>query len=184
MDTSGIPGLCLVSENLTRIEDNISILCSPQAGGLLTDPPSVKAVPANLGQPGAGHLPGPTRSTGRQREKGSENKKNYWPRAKLEQQQMLSWVSWELLCSVPCLGTGLPPASFAHPDHVQTGLVRVSWPQGAEMLFEHEMRLQQKALNSSFCLESFSGFQLPLASHSAQQLWLHIVHSGCLTKLD
>lgn len=97
---------------------------------------------------------------------------------------MLSWVSWELLCSVPCLGTGLPPASFAHPDHVQTGLVRVSWPQGAEMLFEHEMRLQQKALNSSFCLESFSGFQLPLASHSAQQLWLHVVHSGCLTKLD
>lgn len=57
MDTSGIPGLCLLSENLTRIEDNISILCSPQAGGLLTDPPSVKAVPANLGQPGAGHLP-------------------------------------------------------------------------------------------------------------------------------
>lgn len=79
MDTSGIPGLCLLSENLTRIEDNISILCSHQAGGLLTDPPSVKAVPANLGQPGAGHLPGPTRSTGRQREKGSENKKMTGP---------------------------------------------------------------------------------------------------------
>lgn len=52
------------------------------------------------------------------------------------------------------------------------------------MLFEHEMRLQKKALNSCFCLQSFSAFQLPLASHSAHQLWLHIVHSGSLSYVN
>lgn len=180
MDTSGLPALCLVSESLTRAENNTSILWCHQPGGFLAESPRVMAVPILAAR---ARTPASTNQEHREAEGGGRWKKiKDWPGFKLEQQQVLSWVCWQAGSAlVPACGQGFPPAALVLLD------LKFRWGwQGSHGLkeFEHEMRLQKQALNSSSCLQSSSAFQLPLASHSAHQLWLHRAHSGCLSKLD
>lgn len=193
MDISSIPGLYLVSESLTRRGNSTSILWRDRIWGQCPK----RAGSASQSWSASGRTPASTNQEhGETEGEGKWTKKSDCPNARLEKQQVLSGSpgkeSSAGSCSAPCSWTWVSPlVPSALPPHLSSSLYLTDltftcgWgelmaPRSLDAFWAWN-GAAKKALNSSFCLQSLSAFRLPLTSHSAHQLQLHIVHSGFLT---